>query len=147
MLLTIERHPMVYQGGTLSNLMSEDGEIACFTLERAWLDNRPSISCVPAGEYELIPHIGPKYQDTWALRGRTVSVVPDPDYERWGILFHAANYHYQLAGCIAPGYTAGMVATGNPPSVGVFSSRPAMEEIEIVLGIGTTGHWLHIIDP
>jgi len=147
MRLTLERHAMVYQGATLGNLMSDDGEIACFTLERAWLDNRPSVSCVPAGEYELVPHHGTKYQDTWALRGRTVSPVPDPSKERSAILLHPANYHHQIQGCIAPGYSAKMVAMGSPPSVGVFESRPAMAEIEAVLGIGTHGHWLLIVDP
>ena len=147
MLLTLERHATVYKGATLGNLSDEGGDISCFILERAWEDNTPRVSCVPAGEYELIPHSGTKYQETWALLGRTVGVSAHPEVQRSTILLHAANYHYQLSGCLAPGYQAHMLAWGIPPTVGVFQSRPAMDEIKKVLGIGTTGHWLHIIDP
>jgi len=147
MLLTLERHPTVYKGATLGNLTDEGGDISCFMLERAWEDNAPYVSCVPAGEYELIPHVGSKYRDTWALLGRTVSVRPTSHASRSTILFHAANYHYQLSGCLAPGYQVHMLAWGIPPTVGVFQSSPAMDEIKKVLGIGTSGHWLHIIDP
>ena len=149
MLLTLERSIIPYKNATLGSLFNDEGTFHSFALERAWENNRPSKSCVPAGEYELVPHKSPRHGQTWALAGRTVSHLPSPLHERNLILFHAANWASQLAGCIAPGYTATVTEAGPRPVVGVFKSAAAVNQLLKLLHESTArnGHWLHIIDP
>ena len=69
-------------------------DIEFWSVERPWLDNKPNISCIPVGEYELKWRESPKFGPTWQLED-----VPG----RTPILIHAANFAYQLQGCIALG--------------------------------------------
>lgn len=71
------------------------------TLERGWLNNAPSISCIPSGRYQV----------QWT-RSNRLSKLKGEDvftYEilnvpgRSGIRMHSANYYYHLEGCIALG--------------------------------------------
>lgn len=82
-----------------------------FTVEREWLDNKPGISCVPAGEYKLVPHSSRKYPETWALVNHDLGVYHWHDSKaiRYGILLHKANYASELEGCIAIGKYLGVV--------------------------------------
>ncbi|AGO49145.1 hypothetical protein Phi39:1_gp30 [Cellulophaga phage phi39:1] len=65
------------------------------TLERAYLDNKKSISCIPAGNYEVALEYSPRFnKQLWEIKG-----VPG----RSECKFHAANYWDQLNGCIALG--------------------------------------------
>lgn len=71
-------------------------DFECKTIELPWLDNEPSISCIPEGmyDYEVIdqsPSID--YPHVW------IKDVPG----RAGIKIHVANYVFQLRGCIAVG--------------------------------------------
>lgn len=73
-----------------------------YTVERPWVQNKPSISCIPAGTYPLV--LGMFYS------GDGPGGRPDyPAYEVQGvpgrslIKIHKANRAIQLAGCIAPG--------------------------------------------
>ena len=78
----------------------------CWTLELPWLNNTPSISCIPEGSYWIAPHTRPDGRFSFIVWGDTVSQAPDPGEQscpRWGILFHAANRPAELQGCIAPG--------------------------------------------
>lgn len=69
-------------------------DIDFWSVERPWLDNKPNISCIPEGEYKLRWRESPKFGPTWQLED-----VPG----RTHILIHAANFAYQLQGCIALG--------------------------------------------
>lgn len=80
-----------------------------YTIERPWLDNWPSVSCVPVGMYELSPHSSTRYPETWALVGDTVSHFPDPAKPRSAILLHVGNTIADLSGCIAPGLDLGVI--------------------------------------
>lgn len=84
------------------------------TLERAWLPHQvgrggePNNSCVPLGTYDLVRRVSPKHHEQWHLVNPDLDVflLPDDrqhDYQRWGCMFHPANYWHQLKGCIAPG--------------------------------------------
>ncbi len=78
-------------------IYNEEGKPAfsCVSLERGWRDNQRNISCVPEGEYKVVLEWSPKFkQNLWELKG-----VPN----RSECKFHAANYWYQLNGCIALG--------------------------------------------
>lgn len=68
---------------------------SCKTLELAWRDNQRNISCVPNGRYPIYLEYSPRFNRMlWELKE-----VPG----RSECKIHAANYFYQLNGCIAPG--------------------------------------------
>jgi hypothetical protein len=71
-------------------------------LERPWVDNKPNISCIPEGIYDLQYHSYKGKVDTYALIGETVSHFPG-DKQRNLVLIHPANKVEQLQGCIATG--------------------------------------------
>ena len=62
------------------------------TLERSWLDNKPFVSCIPAGQYIVDRDKTGKHQ--W-YRLRHVD-------KRSDIEIHIANLASELMGCIAP---------------------------------------------
>lgn len=77
--------------GTLGFLLNND-KLICWTIECPWHDNRPFVSCIPGGEYEVIDHY--------------VKNVPG----RTHIKFHSGNwagdsdeYRTDSKGCILPG--------------------------------------------
>lgn len=70
-----------------------------YTLEDAWRDNKPNVSCVPEGTYQVKPHGWEektpfKYKQVWQLQR-----VPG----RSAILIHAGNTHQDTEGCILVG--------------------------------------------
>jgi hypothetical protein len=67
------------------------------SLERGWRDNQSNVSCIPKGEYEVKLEFSNRFKkELWEIYG-----VPN----RSECKFHAANYWYQLNGCIALGQT------------------------------------------
>lgn len=83
-----------------------DGEFVCYTVEQPWRNNRRFVSCVPTGEYFLLPFSSDKYGDVVALTNGSNVVAYEheaKDGDRYACLFHAANWSKQLQGCIAPG--------------------------------------------
>ena len=99
MILTLRRFadsPM----GTFGRLTLPDGW-GCFTVERPWAQNKPGVSCIPVGTYQLKLdqyHKGgyPAYE---------VTGVPN----RARILIHRANRAEEVEGCIAPGTSLGSI--------------------------------------
>lgn len=80
----------------------------CWTLELPWMDNTPSISCIPEGDYWFAPHTRPDGRHSFIVWGNTVARHAFDSSliqlcKRWGILFHPANLPHELKGCIAPG--------------------------------------------
>jgi hypothetical protein len=71
-----------------------NGEIFCVTLERADIENKPSVSSIPAQQYHC-----KKRQTTG--HGETYEVQNVPD--RTAILFHAGNTMDHSEGCILLG--------------------------------------------
>ena len=78
---------------TLGHLLFNGKEVAK-TVELAWKNNNPRISCIPNGEYTVVRRFSAKYGNHFHITG-----VPGRQY----ILIHNANYHYQLLGCVAVG--------------------------------------------
>lgn len=67
---------------------------AGYAIELPWRDNAVGRSCIPAGTYNARRHMSPQFGPSiW---------VKDVD-DRTEILFHAANSHSDLDGCIGPG--------------------------------------------
>ena len=67
----------------------------CFTVERPWVQNLATLSCVPTGVYPLVLEFSPKFsRPLWELKevpGRAEAKI------------HAGNRSTDLEGCIAPG--------------------------------------------
>lgn len=89
-------------GGMVGTLVL--GDRWYVSLEREWLHNLPFMSCVPQGVYDLVPHHGEKYPDTFALVGLTVGAAPSEHKPRYACVLHGASGPRQLQGCIALGY-------------------------------------------
>lgn len=81
-----------------------DGKFFCYAVEQPWRDNKPFESCVPAGDYELVPYDSPKYGRTFALKNLALDVgVFEGEAKRYACLLHSANRAIELQGCIASG--------------------------------------------
>ena len=97
-----------------------------FGIECPWRDNKVSVSCIPGGEYDLVPHSSDKYGEVWAFVGGTVSHYYEKNKsERYACLIHVANYASQLQGCLALGVDAG----SNDGVPAVWNSRKAIESL------------------
>lgn len=85
------------------------------TLELAWRDNRPDISCIPNGQYICRWITSPKF-------GQTFEVMNVKGREN--ILFHCGNTPPDTHGCLIVGESFEVI-NGIP---GVTSSRKAFDE-------------------
>ena len=130
--LTLERY--AYAETETEGRLWLDDETALYTLERPWIDGLPGgmpfESCVPDGEYELIPHTRPNGDHVYALRNPDCGVYYTEQERgdrdgRYLILIHSANWVEQVVGCIAPG----LVRTIAHNKRMVRSSRHAMRKV------------------
>ncbi len=89
---------------TLGKLYDETDTLFLYTIERPWLDNQQTISCIPSGTYKAERDM---YYGGDGVGGRQdyacfeVRNVPD----RTEIKFHIANYVKNVVGCIGVGIT------------------------------------------
>jgi len=117
-----------------------------YTMELPWMRNQASISCVPPGLFELEPHHSRDHPHTWALVNPALGVYHEPadipagKTGRYAILLHPANWPWELRGCIGPGI-------GWNGSNMVTSSKDGMNMLRDLLGVGSTGHRLRILEP
>ena len=90
MFITLER--FCYSDfGTFGDLIMPDGQVLK-TVERPWIDNKKSISCIPVGTYDCVPR---RYN-----RGGYDAVEVTQVKNRSYILFHKGNFAEDSAGCI-----------------------------------------------
>lgn len=116
------------------------------TMERGWVPNpdggrsgKRFESCVSAGVYRLVPHSSEKYGNVWALVSPPLDVYHYPDDVPQGreaqcratCLIHAANYWYELLGCVGPGRARFRQPNGEWM---VTKSRDALNLIKTVIG-------------
>lgn len=81
--------------GNLILIQDTDILFSCKTLELAWNNNTPQISCVPSGIYPIVLEYSPSFKmDLWELKE-----VPN----RSEVKIHSANYNSQLLGCVGLG--------------------------------------------
>jgi len=84
-------------------LLYLDGAFFAPSVECHWRGNQTNVSCVPAGEYDLVLFNSGRFSMlTRALRGGTVG-VHHGEGARYACLIHPANKADQLNGCIALG--------------------------------------------
>lgn len=86
------------------------------TLERPWLDNKTSVSCIPAGLYIAKRVVSPSHGDVFEVTG-----VPGRSH----ILLHAGNIDDDSEGCILLGESFSYWRDG---SCCILSSKDALKE-------------------
>lgn len=105
MQLTLTRDPNRSDDSGTFGTMAIDGEMFCYTAEQPWNDNKEGQSCVPLGDYALIPYISPKNGPTVVLHNPALGIYgPDlepkpgePGYPgRTVCEIHAANWPSEL---------------------------------------------------
>ena len=115
-LVRLTKGPDIPTYGVLIN----EGYPFALTLERAWLENMPNVSCIPAGRYKAIRHLSPKFGETFWLQD-----VPG----RAEILFHKGNVDDHSQGCILIGESFSYVLGEN----GIGSSAAGFKEFMEIL--------------
>ena len=112
--------------GTMGALVAR--ELALAIMEPPWRDNRRNRSCIPAGLYEVLPHVSPRFR-----RCLIVADVPGRSH----ILFHAGNiggdveqgWHTHTAGCLLPGLRRGRLTVKGRVQAAVIASRTAFRHL------------------
>ena len=97
-------------------------------MEPPWRDNRRNRSCIPAGLYDVVPHVSPRF-------GRCLLVTGVED--RSHILIHVGNLggdveqglRSHTAGCLLPGMRRGWIRVGERRQAAVLASRPATRHL------------------
>ena len=97
-------------------------------MEPPWRDNARNRSCIPAGLYEVVPHVSPRHRRCLLVTG-----VPGRSH----ILFHAGNlggdvergWHTHTAGCLLPGLHRGRINVGDRRQQAVLASRTAQRRL------------------
>lgn len=86
------------------------GDIVYHTIEQPYVDNTPFVSCVPKGEYVLLPYMSQKYGACYTMVNPDLNVYPfksspsRPKDGRYLCLFvHRGNYPKNFQGCIGAG--------------------------------------------
>lgn len=117
--LTRHRQTAVATFGTLV-VFNEQHQIIliCRTLEKPWLNNIKSLSCVPNGKYYATKEIHPKF-------GPTVRIHKVID--RTGILIHRGNFYWNTSGCVLVG--THLVDLNFDKEQDVANSRAAMQDL------------------
>jgi len=113
--------------GTLGVLAARD-LAPVHIMEPPWRGNAANRSCIPAGVYEVVPHLSPRFR-----RCLLVTAVP----ERTHILFHAGNVggdverglHTHTAGCLLPGLRRGRLTVKGRVQAAVLASRTAFRHL------------------
>ena len=90
----------------------------CETLELPYNGNKRNISCIPLGDYKVIPHMSPTF-------GKCFKVLDVPG--RSDILIHPGNYYTDIKGCIAIGATFKDI--NNDSLKDVILSKPTIENM------------------
>jgi len=86
--------------------------VTYYTLEQPWRDNEADHSCVPVGDYDLIPYDSPKHGQTFCLLNVELKIMGSlvltaaqvANGYRSFCELHSANWAEQLKGCIAFGF-------------------------------------------
>jgi hypothetical protein len=119
--------------GTFGRLLAPGFD--CHTLEPPWRDNRPNISCIPAGTYRAVVRQSPRFG--------TVYHVTDVSGRSW-ILTHSGNlggdesegWKSHTEGCILLGGYRGALTVRGRAQRAVLYSRPTFDRFMEAMGGG-----------
>lgn len=93
--------------GTFGRLVFPSG-FECYTVERPWLMNKASKSCIPEGVYEMEQRFSKVVSETTQgdySKGWEIKNVPGRTF----IMIHPANHIGHLEGCIGVGNGLGFI--------------------------------------
>ena len=129
--------------------MALDGVDFCATCEQPWRDNLQGHSCIPVGDYQLLPYVSPAHGPTVVFHNPALGIYGTPEMIPHGqqtgrslCEIHAANWPFQLRGCVALGRE---VINIPPNGMGVTASRVTLAALEARWG-DRTGLTATIID-
>lgn len=91
---------------------------SCKTLELPYVMNLTGISCIPKGNYTVVPRYSEKYKNHYHI----LDV-----HKRTHILIHVGNYKTQTEGCILIGKSFAYVNDDN--LLDITSSRKTLKEL------------------
>ena len=75
-------------------MLAAGDEPLCLSCEDPWVNNQRMISCIPGGQYHVVPRTSPKFKQHWHVQD-----VPGRDM----ILIHGGNTINDTHGCILIG--------------------------------------------
>lgn len=112
------------QSGTFGKLSTDSG-FECYTGELPWKDNKPNISCIPTGVYQVSMRVSPKHGNCYGIEG-----VP----KRSDVEIHAGNFcgdtsaglKSDVLGCLILGRAIGEI--GNQKAL--LSSKDALQAFQ-----------------
>lgn len=146
--LTLQRLDSGDQGTFGSIRFAGKSGVFCVTGELPDRGNKPFVSCIPPGRYELTRHRSPKFGDCCLIH-------PVPG--RSSILIHRANFcgdeakgfKSDLQGCIAVGETTGMLnPRGKDSQKCVLQSASAFKRLMLHLWADGDHPWAIVVrDP
>lgn len=113
---------------TLGKLEKEGSDVTLYTAELAFIDNKPNISCIPCGEYELVRRWSKKHNHHLMLMN-----VPGRSY----ILMHSGNFASSYGrtdsnGCILVGESFSDLNKDGLPEV--INSKKALANLMKLVG-------------
>ena len=112
--------------GTLGTLVGN--ALSLSVIELPWRDNMRNRSCIPDGEYLVLPHRSPRF-------GRCLHITDVP--HRSHVLFHSGNvagdselgFKTHSHGCILPGIRRGVLGINGRRQRAVLSSKTALRHL------------------
>ena len=102
--------------GTFGEMMLPNG-IKIYSVERPWMGNKPNISCIPVGVYQL-------KKDTYKGLYENYAVQDVPD--RSAIEIHRGNVPTEFKGCIGIGMELGGLLVDGVLQWGVNKSEQGL---------------------
>jgi len=139
MHLEIVRDPTLSNDtGTFGELLI-DGKHFAYTCEQPWRDNAKGSSCIPVGDYTLLPYDLGAHGKTVVFHNPALNIygTPDmipPDKKATGrslCEIHSANWPKELRGCVAPGVEIKNIP---PNGTGVTSSKNTVAKLMALWG-------------
>ncbi len=112
--------------------MALDGGDFCSTCEQPWDNNLPLVSCIPAGDYRLLPYDSPVHGKTVVFHNPALGVyglpnaIPKGKTGRSLCEIHEGNWPRDIKGCIAVGRAIENIA---PNGRGVTDSRNTLGQL------------------
>ena len=113
--------------------MSLDGVDFAATCEQPWRNNEEGHSCIPVGDYKLLPYQSPAHGATVVFHNPDLDIYGTPEMIPPGKTgrslceIHSANWPFQLRGCVA----VGRQLTNIPPNgMGVTASVATLHDLE-----------------
>ena len=109
--------------GVMNAFMGKDHLMQCKTLELAWNDNESQISCIPNGEYSVIPYSSPSKGTVYLLENVE---------NRSMIEIHVGNYYTDILGCILVGDNFAYI--NSDKEADVTNSKNTFNKLKTVFG-------------